>query len=124
VLVDRPETLREIVAELAREPALGLDVEGDGLFRYRARLCTMQIGTPARAVVVDTLALAPEVLRDVLGPLLGAGGPRKVTPRSPHASSARSPRGSRRCCAPGSGSSCPRSSSKPTGASARSTRTR
>lgn len=63
-------------ADLARSAgALALDVEGDGLFRYRARLCTVQISTGADFAVVDTLALD---LREALGELLSERGPEKI----------------------------------------------
>ncbi len=67
--------LAALVDRLLGEPEIAVDVEGDGLFRYRARLCTVQVATRAEVVVVDTLAL------DDLAPLaqvLGPDGPRKV----------------------------------------------
>jgi ribonuclease D len=61
-------------SRLASEARLALDVESNGLFRYRASLCAMQIGAPDEVLIVDTLALDVGPLRDVLGP----AGPRKI----------------------------------------------
>lgn len=74
-VVQNDAALRELTERLSGEPEIAVDVEGDGLFRYRARLCTVQLGSPDCVAVVDTLApidLAP------LASLLGADGPRKI----------------------------------------------
>ena len=74
-LVDDPAELAALAARLADAPRIALDVEGDGLYRYRARLCTIQLASGAESAVVDALALdslAP------LAPLLGDAGPSKV----------------------------------------------
>lgn len=54
---------------------LGLDVEGDGFFRYRSRLCTLQIGDAASVDVVDTLAIED---LSAMARLLGPEGPVKI----------------------------------------------
>lgn len=64
-----------LAAELAGAEVLGLDVEGDGLYRYRSRLCMIQIGDAEHVDVIDALALED---LSPLAPLLGPDGPRKV----------------------------------------------
>lgn len=73
-IVESEQSLEQSLEGLADEP-IGLDVEGDGLYRYRSRLCLAQIAAGERELVIDTLALeglAP--LERVLGP----DGPEKV----------------------------------------------
>lgn len=74
LLVTREDELRAVVARLARASRVAVDIESNGLFKYRATLCTMQLATSDEVVVVDTLAtpLAP------LAELLGPAGPRKI----------------------------------------------
>jgi len=74
--IETPEALRSLLVDLEDVSELAFDVEGDGLFRYRARLCTVQIATRDRIAVVDTLALSAHL--DELQPLLDAAGPLKV----------------------------------------------
>lgn len=74
-MIDRPEDLERLARALTAAPAIGLDTEGDGLYRYRARLCTMQIAHPGGIALVDTLALRD---RAALVPVIGAEGPEKV----------------------------------------------
>ncbi|MDQ3036040.1 MAG: ribonuclease D [Myxococcota bacterium] len=74
-MIDDPEDLDRLARSLAAVPAIALDSEGDGLYRYRARLCTIQIAHPAAIALLDTLAL-PEL--SALAPVLGAEGPEKV----------------------------------------------
>ena len=66
--IDEPQGLLELGARLAR------DVEGDGLYRYRSRLCTLQLACEREAHVIDALAvdLSP------LAVLVGESGPEKV----------------------------------------------
>jgi ribonuclease D len=73
-MVEDDGAAHELVARLRAESRIALDVEGDGLFRYRARLCTVQLAGPTEIAVVDTLVVAPGALT----PLLDAGGPVKV----------------------------------------------
>lgn len=75
LLVDQPDELAGLVDRFVSCASIGLDVEGDGLFRYRARLCTIQISSSDEIAVVDALAL------DDLSPLsrlLGDAGPEKI----------------------------------------------
>jgi len=79
------ETLADARAWLARvgaAHALAIDTEGDGMFRYRTQLCTVQLcavsaGEPAEHAicVIDTLRVpAAPLLRAALGP----DGPQKI----------------------------------------------
>ncbi|MBX3198218.1 MAG: HRDC domain-containing protein [Labilithrix sp.] len=74
VLVTREAELRAAVARLLRAPRVALDIESNGLFRYRASLCTMQLATSDEVVIVDTVAAPLGPLAELLGP----GGPRKI----------------------------------------------
>jgi ribonuclease D len=74
ILVAREDELRSAVERLRHAKRIAVDVESNGLFRYRAGLCTMQLATTDEVVVVDTIA-APLKL---LGELLGPSGPRKI----------------------------------------------
>ncbi len=66
--------LHELERALASESVLALDVESDGMFAYRARVCTVQICAGGRAVIVDALATP----LDPLAALLGDSGPIKI----------------------------------------------
>jgi ribonuclease D len=54
---------------------LAVDLEADGMFRYRANLCTIQLADPESIAVVDTLAVST---RDALGDVLADPGVCKV----------------------------------------------
>ncbi|MBX3204104.1 MAG: HRDC domain-containing protein [Labilithrix sp.] len=73
-LVTREAELRDAVARLLRASRVALDIESNGLFKYRATLCTMQLATDDEVVIVDTLAAPLGPLAELLGP----GGPRKI----------------------------------------------
>jgi len=74
-MIQSRERLVELVRKLRDAETLGLDVEGDGLYRYRSRLCTLQIGDAEEVAVIDALAITD---LSPLAPLLGEQGPRKV----------------------------------------------
>lgn len=78
VVVDDRAQLEALVPRLLAADALAVDVESNGLFVYRQRLCTVQIAwreAGALAIaIVDTLALGGEGLAAVLG----ADGPVKL----------------------------------------------
>jgi ribonuclease D len=63
-----------LIERLMRAPALALDTEGDGMFRYRTRLCTLQLASADEIAIVDTLAL--DAAR--FAALFSASGPEKV----------------------------------------------
>lgn len=61
-LVSTPATLERLLAALEGQPVVALDTESDGFFRYRPKLCVVQVAVPGTSAVVDMLAgldLAP-----------------------------------------------------------------
>jgi ribonuclease D len=71
VLVQSESDLLTLVRALEPHAVLALDTESDGFFRYRARLCLLQLAAPGVCALVDPLAhmdLAP------LWKLLGDAG--------------------------------------------------
>ncbi len=66
--------VHRVVSELHRESCVAVDIESNGLFRYRPSICTVQLATAREVFIVDTLAASP----NTLAPLLGAQGPRKI----------------------------------------------
>lgn len=74
VLVTREDELHPVIARLRRAPRVAVDIESNGLFRYKATLCTMQLATTDEVVVVDTMTTPLRALAELLGP----GGPRKI----------------------------------------------
>lgn len=75
VLIDTPAGLASLAKRLATAERIALDVEGDGLYRYRTRLCTVQVATPEVVAIVDTLELGE---LDALASVFGAEGPQKL----------------------------------------------
>lgn len=73
-LVASADELIAAVERLARAPRIALDIESNGLFKYRATLCTIQLASPEEVVVVDPFATPI----GALGPLLATTGPRKI----------------------------------------------
>lgn len=77
-LAERPAEVRALAERCARAQVIAVDVEADGLFAFRPKLCTLQLAFEERGVVVvgvvDTLASRVDALADVLG----EGGPVKV----------------------------------------------
>ncbi|MFT3927279.1 MAG: ribonuclease D [Myxococcales bacterium] len=74
LIVDRERAL-ESLEVLSRAARLSFDTEGDGLFRYRTRLCMMQLGCAEQVALVDTLAFDALPLFERL---LGEQGPEKI----------------------------------------------
>lgn len=79
VLVTHEDGLRAATVGLARSRRVALDIESNGLFKYRATLCAMQLaGTKsteaANVFIVDTFTTSLEPLSELLGP----NGPRKI----------------------------------------------
>ena len=77
-LVTTPAELASVVQAARAAPLVAVDAEGNGLFAYRAGLCTVQLGWEeggrSRIAVIDTLAVNPAPL----GELLDRSGPMKV----------------------------------------------
>ncbi len=57
VLVADKSSLGRMAAELEKEPAIAVDLEGDSLFHYREQACLLQISTRSLNILVDPLAL-------------------------------------------------------------------
>ncbi len=78
VWIDDVAGMRALLAQLEGVEELALDVEANGMFVYRARLCLMQLGYVARGTpgvaIIDTLSVDPAPLAELLGPR----GPRKI----------------------------------------------
>ena len=74
LLVTREDELRAVVARMLRARRVAVDIESNGLFKYKATLCTMQLATTDELIVVDTLATPLAPLADLLGP----AGPPKI----------------------------------------------
>lgn len=55
-VVSTPETLARLLDAVAPHALLALDTESDGFFRFRAKLCVVQVGVPGTLAVVDTLS--------------------------------------------------------------------
>lgn len=73
-MIESDAQLAEILRALNAAPTLGIDTEGDGLYRYRGRLCTVQIAHGSGIAIVDALC----VDLNALAPILGRDGPEKV----------------------------------------------
>lgn len=73
-LVTREDEVRSVAASLSARPRIALDLESNGLFVYRARLCTLQLADEREAFVVDALA-AP---LDAVSALLASETTKKV----------------------------------------------
>jgi ribonuclease D len=64
--------LADVACAASRAPRLALDVEGNGLFAYRPKLCTVQLAWQeagaTHVAIIDSLAVSVAPLRDLLGP--------------------------------------------------------
>jgi len=69
------DTLKEEASSLAKESAIGVDLESDSLFHYREKICLLQISTISKNLLVDTLAI-----RDIspLAPIFSNSSIRKI----------------------------------------------
>lgn len=56
-LVDRPETFRALLAEIAGAPLLALDTEAASFHRYHDRIYLIQLSTPTVTAVIDPLGV-------------------------------------------------------------------
>lgn len=78
MLVQDAAGLAWVLDQVRTAEAIGLDVEGNGLFAYRARVCTVQLawedGDRTKIAVIDALRVNITALAD----LFAAATPRKV----------------------------------------------
>ena len=57
LLIENDADLNKIVAELQKEPAIGVDLEADSMFHYQEKVCLLQISTHALHIVIDPLSV-------------------------------------------------------------------
>ena len=57
VWVDKPGSLKQMLADLASQPRVAVDTESNSLHAYREQVCLIQFSTPKTDYVVDPLAL-------------------------------------------------------------------
>ena len=57
VWVDQPKKLRDIADQLSQQDVLAIDTESNSLYAYQEQVCLIQISTPQRDILIDTLAL-------------------------------------------------------------------
>ena len=55
--VDEPAQLQELASRLSTESRVAVDLEADSLYRYRERICLVQLCSSGVTALVDTLAL-------------------------------------------------------------------
>lgn len=65
----------ELAEELARQPAIAVDLEADSMHSYREKVCLLQFSTPQQTVLVDPLVGADLA---ALAPVLADPGIRKI----------------------------------------------
>ena len=58
-LISLPGQLEPLLAALDRSPEVSIDTEADNLFRYRTRVCLMQIHAAGETFLLDLLAPLP-----------------------------------------------------------------
>ncbi|MFO7708562.1 MAG: HRDC domain-containing protein [Desulfobacterales bacterium] len=56
-IVTAEDQLIELAAELEHEAVVGFDLEADSMFHFQERVCLVQLATPRRHAILDTLAL-------------------------------------------------------------------
>ncbi len=64
--VTTPEAASELVSRACSHGRVALDLESNGLFAYRARICVVQLAWQGEIAIVDTLLVAPLELRTLL----------------------------------------------------------
>lgn len=74
-LIETREGLEDAARQLVQQPRIACDIEADGLFRYRAKVCVLQLSTEQHAYVIDTLAVWDA---ELMQPVLGSQGPLKI----------------------------------------------
>ncbi len=57
-LITAREHLEEVVAELRKASRLALDIESNGFYAYRERVCLLQISSPVEDFIVDPIAVS------------------------------------------------------------------
>lgn len=75
IVIEHPHALEPLLELAAKQARVAIDLEGNGLFRYRSGLCTMQVRIGDTLAVIDTQALDD---LQPLAPLLSSTGPLKI----------------------------------------------
>jgi ribonuclease D len=75
-VISTAEGALELARDLSRASRIALDLESDGIFAYRARICLMQIAYDGEVAIVDTMG--GEKITAPLAELLGEKGPIKI----------------------------------------------
>lgn len=57
LLIENDADLNKIVAQLQKEPVIGVDLEADSMFNYQEKVCLLQISTHALNIVIDPLSV-------------------------------------------------------------------
>ncbi|MEA2039105.1 MAG: HRDC domain-containing protein [Thermodesulfobacteriota bacterium] len=57
ILIENNADLERIALELQKEPAIGVDLEGDSMFHYQEKVCLLQISTHSLNIVIDPLSV-------------------------------------------------------------------
>ena len=55
--IDTPAALARVVADLSRQPLIGIDTESDSFHHYAEQVCLIQISSPDSDYIIDPLAL-------------------------------------------------------------------
>ena len=74
-MVTTTEELRAVVGRFLGPRPVAVDAEGDSLYRYHQRLCTLQLHDGEQGAVIDTLAIDDI---SALAPLLDPDAPAKI----------------------------------------------
>jgi ribonuclease D len=75
VWVDKPNQLKQMIADLSGQPRIAVDTESNSLHAYREQVCLIQFSTRKTDYVVDPLALED---LSILGPIFSDPGIEKV----------------------------------------------
>ena len=57
ILIENNADLGKIALKLQKEPAIGVDLEGDSMFHYQEKVCLLQISTHSMNIVIDPLSV-------------------------------------------------------------------
>ena len=57
LLIENDADLNKIVADLQKEPVIGVDLEADSMSHYQEKVCLLQISTHALDIVIDPLSV-------------------------------------------------------------------
>ncbi|MFZ1198987.1 MAG: HRDC domain-containing protein [Desulfobacterales bacterium] len=55
ILIDTPSVLARLADEFRRSPAVAVDLEADSMYHFQEKVCLIQMATPYRNAVIDTL---------------------------------------------------------------------